>query len=241
MKSHLFETIAGLTLIALSLVATFASGQTVISNEALVTTTFVVNKTAATARCGRAGCRAKTQVFAPIPVTCPAAMGQTCTFHISLDAKTSVVIPPSCNCFGGGPTGFYEFLIDGVAPTIGPTDENGDYIFVKNGFTSSLNLSSARQSHPASVLTTVTNSNSNNHTVVVNVGCSDININGAYAGWSDCSLEHDESGRVRALKKERFSHGVGILRWKSPTLPGTSLPQDDSGVLREDGVKFLRC
>jgi len=182
MRSHLFETIGGLTLLALSLIATPAIAQTVISNETLVTTTFVVNKTAATARCFRAGCRAKTQMFAPIPVTCPAAMGQTCTFHISLDAKTAVVIPPACNCFGGGPTGFYEFLIDGVAPTIGPTDENGDYIFVKNGFTSSSNSSSARQSYPASVLTTVTNSSSNNHTVVVNVGCSDINNSGIYAG-----------------------------------------------------------
>jgi hypothetical protein len=136
MRPHLFETIGGLALVALSLIAMPATAQTVISNETLVTTTFVVNKTAATARCFRAGCRAKTQMFAPIPVTCPAAMGQTCTFHISLDAKTAVVIPPACNCFGGGPTGFYEFLIDGVAPTIGPTDENGDYIFVKNGFTS---------------------------------------------------------------------------------------------------------
>jgi hypothetical protein len=172
---HLFETIGGLTLVALSLIATPGTAQTVISNETLVTTTFVVNKKIATAQCGSTGCRAKTSMFAPIPVTCPAASGQTCTLHISLDTKVLV------NCNGGnvgsGPTGFYEFLVDGLAPTIGPTEKNGEYIFEQNVtlFCGSLG---ARQSYPASVLATVTNSKSNqNHTIVVNVGCAATNPN----------------------------------------------------------------
>jgi hypothetical protein len=171
--SHLFETIGGLTLAALSLIPA-ATAQTVISNETLVTTTFVVNEKIATAHCGSAGCRAKTSMLTAIPVICPAAMGQTCTFHISLDAKTAIDLPPSCNCFGAGPTGFYQFLVDGVAPTIGPTDANGDYLFEVNGYTQgTIPDSAARLSYPASVLTTVTNSNSNAHTIDVNAGCSD--------------------------------------------------------------------
>jgi hypothetical protein len=134
--SHAFEIIGGLTLAALSLIATAAPAQTVISNETLVTTTFVVNKQNATAKCRITGCRAKTAMFAPISVTCPAATGQTCTFHISLDAKTSVTFGCGQNgCFGAAPDGFYQFLVDGIAPSIGPTDEQGDYIFEKNVFT----------------------------------------------------------------------------------------------------------
>ena len=86
---HLFEIVAGLALVA-GLAAPAATAQTVISNETLMTTTFVVNKQVATARCGQSGCRSRAPIFAAIPVTCPAAIGQTCTFHISLDAKVSL-------------------------------------------------------------------------------------------------------------------------------------------------------
>jgi hypothetical protein len=173
--SHLFETTGGLSLVALALIAPpTALAQTIISNETLVTTTFVVNKQSATARCAFTGCSAKTPMFASIPVGCPAATGQTCTFHISLDTKTSIQLPPSCQCLGSGPTGFFQFSIDGVAPTIGPTDANGHYLFEANGYTANLiGHQAARLSYSASVITAVTNSGSNTHTIVLNVGCSD--------------------------------------------------------------------
>jgi hypothetical protein len=100
-------------------------------------------------------------MFAVIPVTCPAATGQTCTFHISLDAKVSMIL---------GARGFYRFLVDGIPPTIGPTDKDGDYLFMENipigqGFP-------LRQSYPASVVATVTNTSSNSHTIMVSVGCA---------------------------------------------------------------------
>jgi hypothetical protein len=83
--SHLFETTTGLTLVVLALIAPpTAPAQTIISNEALVSTTFVVNKTSETAKCGKPGCQAITSMFAAIPVLCPAPMGKTCTFHIFL-------------------------------------------------------------------------------------------------------------------------------------------------------------
>jgi len=168
--SRRFETIVGLALFLAVVVVSNATAQVVISNETLVTTTFVVNKQIATARCTTNGCRADRFMFAAIPVTCPAATGQTCTFHISLDTKTSI----SATFPGGGqgPTGFYQFLIDGIAPTIGPTDKSGTYVFERNNYTN--DDSSTRLSYPASVLTTVTNSGSNSHTIVVNVGCSDV-------------------------------------------------------------------
>lgn len=177
--SYAFQIIGGLTLAALSLIATAAPAQTVISNETLVTTTFVVNKTAETAKCRFAGCRAKKAMFAPISVTCPAATGQTCTFHISLDAKDSVTFVCGQNgCYGSGPLGFYQFLVDGIAPSIGPTDGGGYYIFEKNVFTTSDDGGNAfvsRESYPASVLAGVKNISSNSHMIGVSVGCSDIN------------------------------------------------------------------
>jgi hypothetical protein len=174
--SHLFETTGGLTLVALSLIATPAPAQTVISNETLVSTTFVVNKTSATAKCGKTGCRAKTPMFNPVQVTCPAANGQTCTLHISLDARTSISFRCGADgCSGSGPAGFYQFLVDAVAPSIGPTGANGNYLFADNVFTYADDQGNGlvnRQSYPASVLATVTNSGSNSHTIAISLGCS---------------------------------------------------------------------
>jgi hypothetical protein len=163
------------------------TAQTVVSNETLVTTTFVVNKTGATAKCGKRGCTAKTPMLKSILVTCPAAIGQTCTFHIALDAQVSLTFPPCASilssrqeearqipCTGPSPTTSYQFLVDGLAPTIGPTDGQGDYLFARNVQTESDNIPFfSRQSFAASVITTVANTNSNNHTIDVNIRCSD--------------------------------------------------------------------
>lgn len=137
-----------------------------------MTTTFVVNKKDATANCLSSGCRTTAAWFGPISVTCAAAMGQTCSFHISLDAK--VTVTQFCNCDGYGITGFYQFLVDGVAPSIGPTNEEGDYLFARNVYSPDFSQSNSRQSYPASVLAAVTNSNSNSHTITLRLGCWDL-------------------------------------------------------------------
>jgi hypothetical protein len=193
MKSpRVFENIAILALAALSLFAVpTAAAQTIIGNETLVSTTFVVNQQIATARCRKSGCGAKTSMFAPITVTCPAAIGQTCTFHISLDTKTSIVA--GCgDCAGGGPTGFYQFLVDNAPPTIGPTGKDGSYVFEEDAYTGGEPKFASRQSDPASVLGAVTNSSSNSHTIVVGVGCLDnVNSGGcaAIAHWSTMRID----------------------------------------------------
>jgi hypothetical protein len=168
------EFIAGFAMAVVTLLAVpAATAQTILSNEALVTTTLVVNKQVTTAKCRKAGCVARAPWFGPITVTCPAATGQSCTFSISLDAKTSTVL--GCgNCGGAGATGFYTFLIDGAAPTIGPTEENGEYLFETYSYTGGLPQIASRQSYSASVLAGVTNTSSNTHTVSLGLGCRDV-------------------------------------------------------------------
>jgi hypothetical protein len=172
---HIFENVAALAWVVVSLVATPAvTTQTIISNETLVSTTLIVNTKDAKAICRTTGCRAKTAMFAPINVTCPAATGKTCTFHIFLDAKAS--FGDSCNLCQGGGADYFQFLVDDAPPTIGPTDARGFYRFAQNivGFAGN----ELRESFPASVVATVTNSTSNNHTVALNVACKSTTAGG---------------------------------------------------------------
>jgi hypothetical protein len=171
--THQFSRMAGLALAAVVIFTTIImTAQTVISNETLVTTTFVVNKTDAAAKCGQPSCTAKTPILKSIPVTCPAAIGQTCTVHIAFDAKVSLgSICTMCE----GPAGVtaYQFFVDGVPPTIGPTDVHGNYLFADNVFTDGKVQEgrSNRQSYPASVISAVTNTSSQSHSIDVNLVC----------------------------------------------------------------------
>jgi hypothetical protein len=171
--TRLFRFVVALAL-ALGLMFATATmkAQTVIANEALATTIFVVNKVDVVAGCRTAGCRVKTLLLAPVSVTCPAPACQTCTFHISLDSPIKVVLGCT-NCQGSGTTGFYQFLIDDAVPTIGPTGGDGNYVFESYGFADGNPTYATVQNYPASILTTVTNSTSNSHTISLNLGCWD--------------------------------------------------------------------
>jgi hypothetical protein len=76
-------------------------------------------------------------------------------------------------CTGAGPVGYYQFLVDDAAPTIGPTDEEGNYLFEKNVFTADIPGVNSRQGYPTPVLAAVTNSTTQNHSIAVNFGCTD--------------------------------------------------------------------
>jgi hypothetical protein len=79
---HIFENVAALAWLVVSLVATPAvTAQTIISNETLVSTTLIVNTKDAKAICRTTGCRAKTALFAPINVTCPLQPGRLVLSH----------------------------------------------------------------------------------------------------------------------------------------------------------------
>jgi hypothetical protein len=81
--------------------------------------------------------------------------------------------------------GFPEQRMDDFLPvlgrwcrtTIGPTDRYGVYLFQENVV--GIKGLPIRQSDPASVVATVTNSSSNNHSITLNIGCIDsFNIGG---------------------------------------------------------------
>jgi hypothetical protein len=173
------------------------SAQTVIANETQVGTTFVVSKTLATAKCDTPNCSAAASMLKSIPVTCPAAIGVSCTFHIALVAKVSLGI--HCDgCAGASPASGYQFLVDGLPPTIGPTDLRGNYLIARNVFTDGENTGKlsflSRQSYAASVIATVTNTDSNSHTIDVNITCRDAFVLVPQGGCE--ATAHDSTMRV---------------------------------------------
>lgn len=148
------------------------NAQTIISNETLVATTFVVNTKTSVARCNKPGCSAAAPILSSIPVTCPEALGATCTFHISFVAKVAIELLCS-NCGGGSDVlDGYQFLIDGQAPTPGPTDSAGNYSFDFDTYTAA--GFPTKMSIPASVVGVVTNSTSPSHTIDVKLSCVDV-------------------------------------------------------------------
>jgi hypothetical protein len=174
---------------AFLLFSSWSIAQTILSNESLVKTTLVVNKTEVTAQCLRDGCKASRPMLVSIPVNCPASSGKTCTFHIALDAKVSMAIGcATCSAYPGS-IGSYGFLIDGAPPTVGPTDAHGNYQFEQNVYTQPPSGLVDRESYPASV---VTSTQSGNHTIDVSIGCRDQNISGGCrvtAHWSTMRVD----------------------------------------------------
>jgi hypothetical protein len=159
--------VAGFGLVTAALFTPAMKAQTVIiSNEHLVSTTLVVNETKSATSCKVIGCSAKpVLLFKPIHITCPRGVGKTCTLNITIDAKTD--LSPDAK-------GLYEFSLDGVAPTPGPTDKHGFYLFSLYAPQSDYGADlPVRQSYPASIVGTVTNSRSRDHTIDVRVTCTD--------------------------------------------------------------------
>jgi len=193
-------TVFALAALTLTIETASMKAQTVISNETLVTTTFVVNKTTATAKCTGANCVARVPVLKSILVTCPAAIGKTCTFHISLDTKVELSFDIGRSGCAAPLTGLtaYEFLVDGAPPTVGPIDANGNYVFAENidsctEDTRRLN-GFIRQSFPASVIATVTNTTAVSHTIDVNLVSS--NTSGTETVLGVEAIAHSSTMRV---------------------------------------------
>jgi len=170
-----------------TLVCTIATvnvqAQTIISNEQLVTSTFVIDTSSVTVKCLKPECSAQSQLLRAIPMTCPAAIGGTCTFHIALDSRIDVALPcGGLDCLGASQgLNSYQFLVDGAPPVPGPTDEQGYYLFSKNAFSDTNRPS--RQPYTAMIVATVTNSDSQNHTIDVNLQCTNAqNLTGSGCG-----------------------------------------------------------
>lgn len=101
-------------------------------------------------------CTAVKALFPVASIVCPALATQTCTYHVHLETASTVSIF----------TGEFKFLVDGVAPTPGPTDSSGFVTF-------SAGSSEETQAFSYAVVGKVTNSVDNqSHTVEVDLGCS---------------------------------------------------------------------
>jgi len=170
-----FLCIAGFALAAISVVlgTPQTKAQVVISNEQFYDSTFVVDEKSATARCDQPGCAAETPILKSIPVKCPGGDGDTCTLHIFFDAKVTVLLPcGGQGCAGtSGATNSYRFLVDGVAPTPGPTGEHGEYVFGKNVISDT--DYPARQTYTGSVVAQLKNVGSRDHEIAISLRCVD--------------------------------------------------------------------
>jgi hypothetical protein len=172
LSMRLYTGIAGFVL-AVALTPQSGAQTVTISNEKLVSTTFVVARTNTMASCQGEGCVAKpVPMFKPIHVICPAAIDNSCTLNITLDAHAGINSDEDVL----GDEGRYQFLVDGAAPVPGPTD-GGFYTFsaYSGGFQSSFDT---RQSYSASVVGRVINSRSKEHKIEVSVSCKDVSLLG---------------------------------------------------------------
>jgi len=101
-------------------------------------------------------------------VICPQPAGATCTFYVHLETQASVT---------ANDTGVFQFLVDGVAPSPGPTDVRSFFAWD----TADPN-STVTQARSYAVVAHVTNSKDNqSHGVEAEFGCLDLTGDGCSA------------------------------------------------------------
>jgi len=114
-------------------------------------------------------------LFPVAKIVCPALAGKSCTFYVHVETASTVSIS----------VGQFRFLVDGAAPTPGPTDSSG---FVT--FSAGVNDETEAFSH--AVLGKVTNSVDNqSHTVEVDLGCTSGGIILCQVGAGSATLRID--------------------------------------------------
>lgn len=94
-----------------------ASAQVTLINRKLVNTNFETQPNSLTASCSVSKCTALLPAFPVLNTVCPVAAGASCTFYIHLEASSTSVAS-----FDGG---LFQFLVNGAAPTPGPTLTGG--------------------------------------------------------------------------------------------------------------------
>ena len=123
-------------------------------------TYFETNIALHTAACSTPGCQTTTPIFSGVGIVCPAAAGATCTYQIQLESQLTV---------SNADAGLLRFLVDGKAPSPGPTDSSGFYAWLDAGPSSS---TYSLDSRSYAVTATVKNATlSEAHTIEVDVGC----------------------------------------------------------------------
>jgi hypothetical protein len=149
---------------------------TSLGNRVLQKTAFQTSTSNVSTICNTSGCLTSTAVFSK-SVQCPKPSGQTCTFYIHLESTVNVTTADN---------GLFKFLVDGAAPTPGPTDSNGFTRWVLNDPDSGSIEGEARS---FAVVAKVKNSSANqSHAVEVDIACEDETGDGCTATMAFASL-----------------------------------------------------
>jgi hypothetical protein len=146
-----------------------------LANKHVLNSVFFDSSGGNVASCSTTRCTATALLFTE-SIACPGPAGTKCTYEVDIATQTNV--SPALEY------GLYQFLIDGAAPNGGGTDSSGFYpweFFGATGsYTSAYNVESE-------VKNTSTNQS---HSIVVNIGCTDLGFGGciANAGFSSLTV-----------------------------------------------------
>ena len=149
---------------------------TSLGNRVLQKTAFMVNTSNVSAICNTSGCLASSPVFSK-SFQCPRPSGQTCTFYIHLESTVNGTSDDNL---------LFKFLVDGLAPAPGPTDNNG---FARWELGDPNSWAIQGQARSFAVVAKVKNSSANqNHAVEVDIACEDETGDGCTATMAFASL-----------------------------------------------------
>jgi hypothetical protein len=138
--------------------------------ESLVAT-YSDSRGPATASCTGVDCLSTpTALFAPVLV-CPAQAGKSCTYDIQVTGQVKTTGITNSD----GQDGVYQFLVDGVLPSGGGTDDSGFFAWQIGG--PSFTYGTSYNVHSKVKNTTLNQS----HNVLVNFACQDIDGGGCTA------------------------------------------------------------
>ena len=127
---HIFENVAALALLVVSLVATPAvTAQTIISNETLVSNHSHSQHKTRKGNMQNYWLSCKNSHVRPDQCHLPAATRKTCTSTFSWTRRLRSATFVTCAREAGAD--YFQFLVDDASPTIGPTDARGFYRSLK--------------------------------------------------------------------------------------------------------------
>jgi hypothetical protein len=138
-----------------------------IPNLTLVSTSFRTNAGPVIVSCIASLCENLGVFVTPslVHIICPQPAGATCTYYVHLETQASV---------SANDSGVFQFLVDGIAPTPGPTDFRGFFEWD----TADPN-STVMHARSYAVVAQVTNLQANQpHSIEVEFGCVDLTGDG---------------------------------------------------------------
>jgi hypothetical protein len=160
-----------------------ALAPTALTKHVLKATYFDTFSSVASASCSLAGCSAYAPIFSE-SIVCPKLAGGQCTYEVTIQSQNNA----GSNDNKVGEQGVYQFLVDGVAPNPGPV---GSPCSCYTWSGASRNFSFAIRGTSYAVTATVTNTtDSQAHSIAVNVGCTEVhgNTSGCFANTGFANL-----------------------------------------------------